>query len=107
MYGPKSRNNVAKLITADAPEHLYRSVDDVAKRLKPEGPVQCIFPASIRAQAEKFTGEFPGKVLYAVKCNPGVDFLRHMFAAGVPLGRSKADAFNPQLSACVISAMTC
>jgi ornithine decarboxylase len=83
MYEQKSRNNVAKLITADAPEHLYRSVDDVAKRLKPEGPVQCIFPQSVRSQAEKFVGQFPGKVLYAVKCNPGVDFLRHMFAAGV------------------------
>ncbi|MGE3333678.1 MAG: type III PLP-dependent enzyme [Rhodospirillaceae bacterium] len=83
MYEQKSRNNVAKLITADAPEHMYRSVDDVAKRLKPEGPVQCIFPQSVRSQAEKFVGQFPGKVLYAVKCNPGVDFLRHMFAAGV------------------------
>ena len=82
MYEQKSRNTVANL-AADAPEHLYRSVDDVAKRLKPEGPVQCIFPASIRSQAEKFVGLFPGKVLYAVKCNPGVDFLRHMFAAGV------------------------
>ena len=83
MYEQKSRNHVAKLITADAPEHLYRSVDDVARRLKPEAPVQVIFPASIRAQAEKFVGQFPGQVLYAVKCNPGVDFLRHMFAAGV------------------------
>ncbi|MGE4064600.1 MAG: type III PLP-dependent enzyme [Rhodospirillaceae bacterium] len=83
MYEEKSRNNVAKLITADAPEHLYRSVDDVAKRLKPEGPVQCIFPASIRSQAEKFLTQFPGQVLYAVKCNPGAEFLRHMFAAGV------------------------
>lgn len=83
MYEQKSRSHVAKLITADAPEHLYRSVDDVAKRLKPEGPVQCIFPASIRSQAEAFVGQFPGKVLYAVKCNPGPEFLRHMFAAGV------------------------
>ncbi|MGE3476723.1 MAG: type III PLP-dependent enzyme [Rhodospirillaceae bacterium] len=83
MYEPKSRNNVATVIAADAPEHLYRSVDDVAKRLKPEGPVQCIFPQSVRSQAETFVSRFPGKVLYAVKCNPGVDFLRHMFAAGI------------------------
>lgn len=82
MYENKSRQ-VANLITADAPEHLYRSVDDVAKRLKPEAPVQCIFPASVRSQADRFVSQFPGKVLYAVKCNPGVDFLRHMFAAGV------------------------
>ena len=62
---------------------VFRSVNDVAKRLKPEDPVQCIFPESIRGQAQKFTSLFPGAVLYAVKCNPGAEFLRHMHAAGV------------------------
>ncbi len=66
-----------------APELLFRSVDDVAKRLKPEAPVQCVFPQSVRNQAEKFISLFPGKVLYAVKCNPGPDMLRHMYAAGI------------------------
>lgn len=82
MYQQNTRQ-FAKIETTDAPEHLYRSVDDVAKRLKPEGPVQCIFPAPVRAQAETFLDGFPGKVLYAVKCNPGADFLRHMHDAGV------------------------
>lgn len=62
---------------------VYRSVDEVAKRLKPENPVQCVFPNSIRGQAKKFTALFPGAVLYAVKCNPGAEFLRHMHVAGV------------------------
>jgi ornithine decarboxylase len=62
---------------------IYRAVDEVAKRLKPESPVQCVFPDSIRGQAKKFTTLFPGAVLYAVKCNPGAEFLRHMYAAGV------------------------
>lgn len=82
MYEQKSRQ-FAKLVTSEGPESLYRSVDDVAKRLRPEGPIQCVFPAQIRAQAEAFVTRFPGTTLYAVKCNPGVDFLRHMFAAGV------------------------
>jgi ornithine decarboxylase len=82
MYEQKSLQ-FAKLVTTENPEQLFRSVDDVAKRLKPEGPVQCFFPATVRAQAESFVGQFPGKVLYAVKCNPGVDFLRHIYAAGI------------------------
>ena len=82
MYENKTRS-FEKPHQTDNPEALYRSVDDVAKRLKPEAPVQCIFPAPIRAQAQKFLAQFPGKVLYAVKCNPGEEFLRHMHAAGI------------------------
>ncbi len=62
---------------------VFYTVDDVAKSLKPEAPVQCVFPESVRGQAQKFTSLFPGSVLYAVKCNPGPEFLRHMHAAGV------------------------
>ncbi len=62
---------------------LFRTVDDVAKKLKPEAPVQCVFPEQVRSQAQRFLAGFPGQVLYAVKCNPGPDFLRHMHAAGI------------------------
>jgi len=81
MYENKTRT-FAKPIP-DNPDALFRSVDDVAKRLKPEGPVQCIFPEPIRTQAQKFLTQFQGQVLYAVKCNPGEDFLRHMHSAGI------------------------
>ncbi len=70
-------------VVSEPAEVLFRSVDDVAKRLKPEAPVQCVFPESIRAQAQNFLTQFPGQVLYAVKCNPGAEFLRHMHAAGI------------------------
>ncbi|MBY0510584.1 MAG: type III PLP-dependent enzyme [Rhodospirillaceae bacterium] len=72
-----------KTLTGDIPEDLFRTVDEVAKRLKPEAPVQCVFPESIRTQARAFLGQFPGEVLYAVKCNPGPEFLRHMYEAGI------------------------
>ena len=62
---------------------IYRTTDEVARQLSPENPVQCILPESIRGQAQKFTTLFPGAVLYAVKCNPGIEFLRHMHAVGV------------------------
>ena len=69
--------------TLTPPETLFRSVDEVAKRLKPESPVQCVFPEAVRSQAKRFIELFPGTVLYAVKCNPGADMLRHMYAAGI------------------------
>jgi ornithine decarboxylase len=62
---------------------IYRSVDEVARRLKPEAPVECIFPEAIRNQARRFLGQFPGRVLYAVKCNPNPEMLRHMYDAGI------------------------
>ena len=68
---------------ADGAETYFRSVDDVARRLKPEAPVQCIFPEPVRSQARKFLSQFPGQVLYAVKCNPGEEFLKHMHDAGI------------------------
>src|SRR5438874_1473488 len=67
--------------TASRP--IYRSVDEVARRLKPEAPVECIFPEAIRTQARKFLDLFPGRVLYAVKCNPNPEMLRHMYDAGI------------------------
>ncbi len=68
---------------SDLPDGLFRNVDDVAKRLKPEAPVQCVFPEPVRAQAKRFLTQFPGQVLYAVKCNPGAEFLHHMHDAGI------------------------
>jgi ornithine decarboxylase len=62
---------------------IYRSVDEVARRLKPEAPVECIFPEAVRNQARRFLDQFPGRVLYAVKCNPNPEMLRHMYDAGI------------------------
>jgi ornithine decarboxylase len=38
--------------------------------LRPDYPIFCIRPAVIAAAATNFRQRFPGKVLYAVKCNP-------------------------------------
>ncbi|MBD25971.1 MAG: decarboxylase [Candidatus Marinimicrobia bacterium] len=65
------------------PGTVFHTVDEVAKRLRPDVPVQCVFPEFVRGQAQKFTSQFPGRVLYAVKCNPGSEFLCHMYDAGV------------------------
>ena len=69
--------------SASTPTTTYRSVDEVARRLKPEAPVECVFPQAIRDQAAKFLALFPGRVLYAVKCNPSTHMLQHMYDAGI------------------------
>ena len=48
----------------------FGSVSELVNTLKPEHPVYCIRPNSIKKSVEFFKNNFPGKVLYAVKTNP-------------------------------------
>ena len=48
----------------------FGSVNELVNTLKPEYPVYCIRPSSIKKSVEFFKSNFPGKVLYAVKTNP-------------------------------------
>ena len=59
------------------------SVDSVIARERPCEPVLCLRPAAIAAAARSFVEQFPGDVLYAVKCNPEPRVLRAVWAGGV------------------------
>ena len=59
------------------------SVDALVADLRPEEPVHCLRPATLRATAQEFVAAFPGDVLYAVKCNPDPAVLRALWAGGV------------------------
>ena len=48
----------------------FSDVNELVNTLKPEDPVYCIRPTSIKKSVEFFKNKFPGKVLYAVKTNP-------------------------------------
>ena len=48
----------------------FSDVNELVNTLKPENPVYCIRPSSIKKSVEFFKNKFPGKVLYAVKTNP-------------------------------------
>ena len=48
----------------------FSSVDELINTLKPEDPVYCIRPKSIKKSIDFFKNHFPGKILYAVKTNP-------------------------------------
>lgn len=60
----------------------YPSVASILEELQPSEPVFCINPAELRKAAAKF-GNFPGRSLYAVKCNPHPFVLSTLFEAGI------------------------
>ena len=51
--------------------------------LRPGNPVYCFNPAALRAAAARFITGFPGRTLYAVKCNPHSFVLDTLYAAGI------------------------
>ncbi len=61
----------------------FATVEDVVEELRPGYPVYCLRPAELRRQAEYFLDAFPGRVMYAVKCNPHLSVLRALYDAGI------------------------
>jgi ornithine decarboxylase len=58
-------------------------VEDVVRARRPDAPLHCLRPATLRAAAATFVGGFPGTTLYAVKCNPDPAVLRALWEGGV------------------------
>jgi len=63
--------------------HKFTDVNELVNTLKPDYPVYCIRPESIKASTKFFNNNFPGKVLYAVKTNPNKEVLKHIIANGI------------------------
>jgi ornithine decarboxylase len=61
----------------------FASVEDVIAELKPGYPVYCLRPAELKRQATNFLDSFPGRVMYAVKCNPHLAVLQALYDAGI------------------------
>jgi len=59
------------------------TVDQVVATDRPEEPVHCLRTGTLAATARAFVRDFPGDVLYAVKCNPEPAVLRALHAGGV------------------------
>jgi ornithine decarboxylase len=55
----------------------------MVRALRPEQPVYCVRPSVLQGGARHFVDSFPGKVLYAVKCNAEPAFLDALHAGGV------------------------
>jgi len=61
----------------------FPDVRSMVAALKPSYPVYCLRPHVLRRTAQKFLDLFPGRVLYAVKCNPHPAVLQELYQAGI------------------------
>ena len=61
----------------------FSDVNELVNTLKPEDPVYCIRPSSIKKSVEFFKNKFPGKVLYAVKTNPDEKVIKIISDSGI------------------------
>ncbi|OEJ67107.1 type III PLP-dependent enzyme [Magnetovibrio blakemorei] len=61
----------------------FASVRSLVETLKPSYPIYCLHPDEIKRCAEQFLDLFPGRVLYAVKCNPHPLVLDILYKAGI------------------------
>jgi ornithine decarboxylase len=61
----------------------FTDVNELVNTLKPNHPVYCIRPNSIKTSTKFFKNSFPGKVLYAVKTNPNKEVLKHIIKNGI------------------------
>ena len=61
----------------------FADVNKLVNTLKPDYPVYCIRPESIKTSTQFFKNNFPGKVLYAVKTNPNKEVLRYIIKNGI------------------------
>ena len=65
------------------PNRSFPDVASVAMALTPSYPVYCLRPKVLEATAKRFVTLFPGRVLYAVKCNPHPRVLEAFYRGGV------------------------
>ena len=61
----------------------FKNVNELVNTLKPDYPVYCIRPDSIKKSTKFFKENFPGKVLYAVKTNPNEKVLKQIISNGI------------------------
>ena len=61
----------------------FTDVNKLVNTLKPDNPVYCIRPESIKTSTQFFKNNFPGKVLYAVKTNPNKEVLKYILNNGI------------------------
>jgi ornithine decarboxylase len=58
-------------------------LDTYVRDTQPRYPVAVLRPDALKDKAREFVREFPGRVMYAVKCNPDERVIRALIAGGV------------------------
>ena len=65
------------------PQRRYENTRAMVAALKPSYPVYCVREREVKAAARRFLDAFPGRVLYAVKCNPHPLILKALYEEGI------------------------
>ncbi len=80
-----SRRRIAALPTQDGEScsSTLALLTDVVLAERPTLPLHALRPTVATRAAERFLALFPGRVLYAVKCNPEPAVLKAMWAGGI------------------------
>ncbi len=65
------------------PEDTFEDARSMVAALRPSYPVHCLRPGVLAETARRFLGLFPGRVLYAMKCNPHPRVLKTLYDAGI------------------------
>ena len=61
----------------------FKDVNELVSALKPDYPVYCIRPESIKKSTKFFKDHFPGQTLYAVKTNSNEKVLKQIISNGI------------------------
>ena len=61
----------------------FESAEAMVSVLRPGNPVYCLRPDALRREAVRFLDGFPGRPMFAVKCNPHPLVLRILREAGI------------------------
>jgi ornithine decarboxylase len=65
------------------PFPIFPNVRSLLANLQPDSSVYCVRPRVLEAAAKKFIDLFPGRVMYAVKCNPHPLIVKSLYRAGI------------------------
>jgi ornithine decarboxylase len=69
--------------TRDPLIRRFADAESMVSALRPSYPVFCLRPHVLAETARRFVEGFPGRVMYAVKCNPHPAVLHHLYNAGI------------------------
>ena len=61
----------------------FEGIEEMLAKLDPSYPIFCIWPETLEARAKQFVHGFPGRSLFAVKCNPHPNVLDALYRGGV------------------------
>ena len=76
ITAPASRNGAMAL-------RHFADAEAMIEALDPSYPVYCLRPGVLAETTKRFFDGFPGRIMYAVKCNPHPAVLQALFDAGV------------------------